>query len=71
MKRLERIRERVVERELIRQDWVHSDFLADNKTTETEFGRLGRHMLRQREERRRQIVDRLLELSINPRDDYL
>lgn len=71
MKRLERIRERVVERELIRQDWVHSDSLSDDKISESEYGRLGRHLLRQREERRRQIVDRLLELSINPREDFL
>jgi hypothetical protein len=71
MRRLERIRERVVERALIRQDWGECESPSSAQNCQVEFGKLGRHLLRQREERRRQIVDRLMELTSHPEDDFL
>lgn len=65
MSRIERIRENIVRRTVATDGWMDEDPAhAPSAAAMIEGGQLGRHLWRQTEGRRRQIVRKLLDLSL-------
>lgn len=65
MRRIERIRENIVRRTVATDGWMDEDpARVPFAAAMVEGGQLGRHLWRQTEGRRRQIVRKLLDLSL-------
>jgi len=65
MSRMDRIRQSVVTKAMSTEGWWEEEPLREAGASDMlESGKLGRHVWRQQTARRRQIMDRLLDLSI-------